>query len=181
MKSEISNLQPDSMEVVIIVAATRNRVIGKDNELIWDLPIDMRYFKEQTKGYPVIMGRKNYESIPEKYRPLPGRQNIVLSKQTEYPVADGVLLEQELSQAIKAAKQGGTEKAFIIGGGQIYNAALEQDLVDTMLITWIDTELEGDAFFPQFEESAWSTQTLMTHPSDDKHDYAMRFTEYRKR
>ncbi len=167
------------MEVIIIVAATRNRVIGKDNDLIWHLPVDMRYFKETTKGAPVITGRKNYESIPEKFRPLPGRLNIVLSKQTDYPVAEGVWLRSDLQNALNDIEANGAETAYIIGGGQIYAAAIEEGIVDRMLITWIDTELEGDAFFPEFDPSNWEESTLMKHPDDDAHAYAMEFKEYR--
>ncbi len=166
------------MEVVIIVATTRNRVIGKDNDLIWHLPVDMRYFKETTKGAPVIMGRKNYESIPHKFRPLPGRLNVVLSRQSDYPVADGVWLREDLDSVLSELKDKGEEKVFIIGGGQIYRAALEADIVDRMLITWIETELEGDAYFPEFDHDKWSESTLMHHPADSKHDYSMLFKEY---
>lgn len=167
------------MEVIIIVAATLNRVIGKDNDLIWHLPVDMRYFKETTKGAPVIMGRKNYESIPEKYRPLPGRLNIVLSKQSDYPVAEGVWLRSDLKSALDDLEANGEETAYVIGGGQIYAAAIEAGIVDRMLITWVDTELEGDAFFPEFNPSNWEESTLMKHPADDTHAYGMEFKEYR--
>lgn len=169
------------MEVIIIVATTLNRVIGKDNDLIWHLPVDMRYFKEATKGAPVIMGRKNYESIPEKYRPLPGRLNIVLSRQSDYPVAEEVWLRSNLQRALDELEANGEETAYVIGGGQIYAAALEANSVDRMLITWIDTELDGDAFFPEFDSSQWEESTLMKHPADEKHAYSMRFIEYRRR
>lgn len=167
--------------MIIIVAATHNRVIGKDNDLIWNLPVDMNFFKEQTRGYPVIMGRKNYESIPEKYRPLPGRKNIILSRQADYPVAEGVSLVTELKSALQEAEKEGKEKSFIIGGGQVYSAALEEGIVDKMLITWVDTALDGDAHFPEFEESEWETQTIMHHPADERHAYGMKMMEYSKR
>ena len=166
------------MEVIIIVAATHKGVIGKDNDLIWHLPVDMRYFKETTKGHPVIMGRKNYESIPEKYRPLPGRQNIVLSRQSDYPVAEGVWLRSDLETTLHDLRTEGVEKTFVIGGGQIYAAALESNMVDRMLITWVDADLDGDAHFPRFDESEWSESTLMHHPADEKHEYSMKFMEY---
>ena len=165
-------------EVVIIVATAKNRVIGKDNDLIWHLPVDMRYFKQTTKGAPVIMGRKNYESIPEKYRPLPGRLNVVLSKQADYPVAEGVWLRSDLESTLTELRERGEERVFIIGGGQIYAAALELKIVDRMLITWIDADLEGDAHFPQFNESEWKESTRMHHPADEKHAYSMRFKVY---
>ncbi len=140
----------------------------------------MRYFKETTKGAPVIMGRKNYESIPEKYRPLPGRLNIVLSRQNDYPVAPEVWLRADLKTTLDELQHKDVEEVFIIGGGQIYSAALEAGLVDRMLITWIDVELEGDAYFPAFDSTQWQERTLMHHPEDDKHAYAMQFKEYLK-
>lgn len=168
------------MEVIIIVATTLNNVIGKDNDLIWHLPVDMRYFKETTSGAPVIMGRKNYESIPEKYRPLPGRLNVVLSSQSDFPVAEGVWLRTDLKLALEELDKQGEERVYIIGGGQVYAAALEAKIVDRMLITWVETELEGDAYFPEFNRTDWQESTLMHHPADNKHDYAMQFKEYNR-
>ena len=169
-----------AMERIVIAAVAENLLIGKENDLAWHLPADMKYFKETTKGYPVIMGRKNYESIPERFRPLPGRLNIVLSRQEDYPLADGVKLCSDLEQALILAEGTGKDKAFIIGGGEIYKEALERNLTDKMLITWVGAELDGDAFFPSFDESQWSSQTLMHLPSDESHAYEMRFMEYTK-
>ena len=168
------------MECIIIAAVALNRVIGKENDLAWHLPADMKYFKDTTRGFPVIMGRRNYESIPEKYRPLPGRKNIVLSHQKDYPVAEGVALCQELKNSISIAKETGAEKVFIIGGGQIYKAALQAGVVDRMLITWVEAEVKGDAHFPFFEEEDWTMHSLMHHPKDKDHAFPMRFVEYVK-
>jgi dihydrofolate reductase len=169
-----------AMERIVIAAVAENLLIGKENDLAWHLPADMKYFKATTKGYPVIMGRKNYESIPERFRPLPGRLNIVLSRQQDYPLADGVELCSDLQEALEIAQATGKDKAFIIGGGEIYKEALDRDLADKLLITWVDAELEGDAFFPDFDKEMWSSQTLMHLPADESHAHAMRFMEYTK-
>lgn len=169
------------MEVIIIVAATKNRVIGKDNDLPWHLPVDMKFFKETTKGYPVIMGRKNFESIPHKFRPLPGRKNIVITRQKEYEAGEGVAVCNDLNSALEIAAQEGKEKTFIIGGGQIYDLGLKEGLVDKMLITWVDTEMNGDVFLSQFQETEWRKQTLMHHPVDERHDYAFEMVEYSRK
>jgi len=168
------------MECVIIAAVALNRVIGKENDLAWHLPVDMRFFKKMTKGSPVIMGRKNYESIPEKYRPLPGRKNIVLSRQKNFPVAEGVSLCDDLKEALRIAEETGAEKIFIIGGGQIYKESLAQGIVDRMLVTWVEAEVDGDAYFPIFNEEDWEMHTLMHHPKDQEHKFPMRFVEYVK-
>jgi len=166
------------MEVILIVAMSRNRVIGKDNDLAWHLPVDMRFFKEATRGFPVITGRKNFESIPHKFRPLPGRKNIVLTRQTDYDGGEGVAVVDRISDALDIAKAEGKEKAFIIGGGEIYRLAMEEGKVDRMFITEIDADVEGDTFFPSFELDDWDSQVIMQHPADESHAYDMRFMEY---
>ena len=107
------------MKVSLIVAVAENGVIGKDNDLIWHLPKDMRFFKETTMGHHVIMGRKNFESIPHKYRPLPDRTNIVITRQSEYK-AEGCIVVNSVETALEIAKNNGDIEHFIIGGGQIY-------------------------------------------------------------
>ena len=142
------------MEVVLIVAVAKsNNGIGKDNDLLWHLPADMKFFRLNTIGYPVITGRKNYESIPEKYRPLPNRNNIVVTRQNiEFEGADVV---KSIDEAIKIAKTYNQEKVFIIGGGQIYKQCLADDLIDKMIITWVDVKLDADVFFPEIDSSIW--------------------------
>jgi len=177
----MSSASTQRAEVTLIVAASRNRVIGRDNDLPWNLPVDMQFFKENTKGYPVIMGRKNFDSIPEKYRPLPGRKNIVITRQESYQAGEGISVCNDINSAIALAAAEEKDKTFVIGGGQIYALAMQEDLIDKMLITWIDVELQGDAHFPKFDESKWSRQTLMHHPADDRHDYAMQMVEYTRK
>lgn len=128
------------MELIIIVAMARNRVIGRNNTIPWHIPEEIRYFKETTMGHAVIMGRKTYESIGF---PLPGRLNVVLSKNSKLHlpgchIADS--LEKGLNHCI------GQEKVFIIGGKTLYEASMER--VDTILLSILDKEYEGDTFFP---------------------------------
>ena len=135
------------MKVSLIVAVSENGVIGKDNDLIWHLPKDMRFFKNTTMGHHVIMGRKNFESIPHKFRPLPNRINVVITRQTTYK-AGGCMVVNSVDDALQIAKHNGEEEAFIIGGGQIYKLALEANLVDKVYLTKVHHSFEGDTFFP---------------------------------
>ena len=129
------------MKVSLIVAVSENGVIGKDNDLIWHLPKDMKFFKETTMGYHVIMGRKNFESIPHKFRPLPNRTNIVITRQSDYK-AEGCIVVNSVEEALKVAKSHGENEAFIIGGGQIYKLALDANLVDKVYLTKIHHSFE---------------------------------------
>ncbi|MFZ6051931.1 dihydrofolate reductase [Halocola ammonii] len=160
------------MTVSIIAAVPKNRVIGKDNQLVWDLPKDMAFFKSTTKGHHVIMGRKNYESIPEKYRPLPGRPNIVVTRQDDYSAPEAQVVNS-IKEGLDLAKEAGEEEAFVIGGGQIYDAALKENLIDVMYLTHIHSEFEGDTYFPKFDESDWERTLIMHHEKDEKnpHDF----------
>jgi dihydrofolate reductase len=163
----------------IIVAVAENGVIGKDNDLIWHLPEDMAFFKQTTKGHCVIMGRKNYESIPEKFRPLPGRTNIVISRNTAYN-APGCVLCSSLDEALKHAESTGETEAFIIGGGQIYKTALSENLVDRLYITHIHKAYEGDTFFPSMSADLWQKKALFSHPTDEKHEAGFTVFQYDK-
>ena len=128
------------MSVALVVAHSANRVIGRDGELPWHLPSDLRHFKELTTGGTVVMGRRTWESIPERFRPLPGRRNIVVSR-------NGVAAP-EVFGSVEAALDAAGD-CFVIGGGQVYAAAL--DRADTIHATEVEAEVEGDAFFPAVE------------------------------
>lgn len=144
------------MKISIIVAISKNNVIGKDNQLIWNLPKDMKFFMDTTLNHPVIMGRKNFESIPEKYRPLKNRTNIIITKNNDYK-ADGCLVVNTIEDSLIKAKEDKTsDEIFVIGGGQIYRKFLEENLVDKMYITHIDETFEGDTFFPEIDYKNWS-------------------------
>ena len=157
------------MRVSLIAAVAANGVIGKDNDLIWTLRDDMAFFKATTKGHHVIMGRKNWESIPERFRPLPERPNIVLSRDGDY-YTEGAVCLTSLEAALDVAREAGEEEAFIIGGAQIYRLALEAGVVDTMYLTHVERGYEGDTFFPEFAEADWKAQPLFRHVADERNE-----------
>ncbi len=137
-------------EVVIIAAVARNRAIGKDNQLLWNIPEDMAHFKTLTAGHTVVMGRKTWESLPPRFRPLPGRRNIVISRQPGY-AAPGAELGDSLESALQLAST--ATVVFIIGGEQIYAQAM--GIADRIEITEVDLEPEGDAWFPEIAAVDW--------------------------
>ena len=157
------------MKVSLIVAVAKNGVIGKDNDLIWHLPKDIRFFKEITIGHHVIMGRRNFESIPHKYRPLPNRTNIIITRQSEYK-AEGCIVVNSVETALEIAKNNGDIEPFIIGGGQIYRIALEKNLVDKIYLTKVNHSFEGDTFFPELS-SDWKKTNKTENKADEKHKY----------
>ena len=166
------------MKVSLIVAASENGVIGKDNDLIWHLPKDMRFFKDTTMGHHVIMGRKNFESIPHKFRPLPNRTNVVITRQTAYK-ADGCMVVSSIEGALQIAKHNGEDEAFIIGGGQIYKLALEANLVDKIYLTKVHHSFEGDTFFPALNKD-WKEISRIQNQADEKHLYNFDFITLEK-
>ncbi len=137
-------------EVVVIAAVARNRVIGRDNRLLWNIPEDMAHFRKLTTGHTVLMGRKTWESLPPRFRPLPGRRNIVISRQADY-AAPGAELADSLENALKLASTAAT--VFVIGGEQIYAQAMA--VADRLEITEVDLEPEGDAWFPEIAAVDW--------------------------
>lgn len=166
------------MIVSLIVAVSENKVIGKDNDLVWHLPIDMKFFKDTTKDHFVIMGRRNYESIPHKYRPLPNRTNVIVTRQENYQ-ADGCIVVNFIEDAIQKAKEAGDNEPFVIGGGQIYKYALDNDLVHRVYLTRVHTEIEGDTFFEDLDDS-WNEVYSNMHPSDEKHPFAFTFQTFER-
>ena len=129
----------------------------------------MRFFKETTMGHHVIMGRKNFESIPHKYCPLPDRTNIVITRQSEYK-AEGCIVVDSVEAALEIAKNNGDIEPFIIGGGQIYRIALEENLVDKIYLTKVHHSFEGDTFFPKLS-SDWKEANKTENKADEKHKY----------
>ena len=166
------------MKASIIVAVSKNGVIGKDNNLIWSLPKDMKFFKDTTLGHHVIMGRKNFESIPHKYSPLPNRTNIVITRNTIYK-AKGSIVVNSIKDALDIAKKNEDEEPFIIGGGEIYKIALEENLVNKIYLTRIHKSFKGDTFFPKLD-STWKEIRNIKHSKDEKHEYAYSFLTYMK-
>ncbi len=163
--------------ISIIVAVANNNVIGKDNTLIWHLPADMKFFKEKTSGHCIITGRKNYESIPEKFRPLPNRTNIVITRQKNYE-APGAIVVGSIEEAIEKAKQTTDNEIFIIGGAEIYKQALPY--VDKIYFTKIYHEFNGDVFFPKIETSEWKETSRTKGLIDEKNKYEHDFITFEK-
>jgi dihydrofolate reductase len=156
------------MRVSLIWAMARNRVIGRDNALPWSLPDEMRHFMRTTLGKPVIMGRKQYESMA---KPLPKRTNIVLSRDRRF-AANGCIVVQTLDQAIERARDvaGDDGEAMVIGGAQIYALALP--IADRLYCTSIDAEIDGDVVFPEFDENEWYELSSAHHARDARHPFA---------
>lgn len=165
------------MIISIIAAVAENRVIGKDNDLVWKLPKDMKYFMDTTSGHHVIMGRKNYESLPHKFKPLKNRVNIVVTRQSEY-TAPGTVLANSIRNGLNYAKNNGESEVFIIGGGEIY--AESMDMVTRMYITEVKESFEGDTFFPEFDRNLWKEVSRIPNFPDDKHQFAYDFVVLEK-
>lgn len=160
-------------QLTLIAAVARDRVIGRDNQLLWHLPEDMRRFKALTTGNAVIMGRKTWESLPQKFRPLPQRRNIVVTRDAAY-AAPGADVVTSLEAAVAAAFD---LPAFVIGGAQIYALALP--LADRLELTEIDAAFDGDAHFPAFDAAAWREVARESRRADAGFDYA--FVTYARR
>ncbi len=154
--------------VSIIVAMAKDRVIGKDNDMPWHLPADLQYFRKVTTGKPIIMGRKTYESIG---RPLPKRHNIIISRNSDYKVK-GCDVVNSLDAALEVA--GGAEEIFIIGGGFLYDQSI--DAAERLYLTFIDLEVEGDTFFPEYQHLKLDKVFSESHQKDEKNPYDYEFT-----
>lgn len=161
----------------MIAAHSENRVIGKNNDLPWSLPDDMKYFMQTTKGHHTIMGRKNYDSIPDKFKPLPNRTNIVITHQLSFK-APGCLVVNTLERGLEIAKQNGEPETFIIGGAEIYKLGLPY--ADKLYLTEIHAIIEGDAYFPEIDPHEWKETSRQKHPSDTRHVYSFDFVVYEK-
>ncbi len=165
------------MIISLIAALTENRVIGKNNDLPWHLPDDMKYFMQTTKGHHVIMGRKNYESIPEKFRPLPNRTNIVVTRQKNFSAPQCTVVNS-IEEGLEIAKVNNVTEVFIIGGAEIYNQGFP--LATRLYLTQIHAHIEGDTYFPEFEKSQWKEVSRKHHLSDDRHKFAFDFVVFER-
>lgn len=157
--------------ITIIVAAGENNAIGKDNQLIWHLSDDLKRFKNLTNGHHIIMGRKTFESFS---KPLPNRTHIVITRQENYQVPSGVIVVNNLEDALDAARA--DSQPFIIGGGEIYKQAMP--FANKLEITRVHSSFEADTFFPEIDLSIWKEVTKTTHPKDDKHAHDFSFITY---
>jgi dihydrofolate reductase len=158
--------------LTVIAAVARNGVIGMDNRLPWQLPADLKHFRELTTGHAVLMGRKTWESLPAKFRPLPGRRNIVITHNGSFR-AEGAIVCTSLADAIAAANG---DEAFVIGGAELYKAALP--LADRLQLTEIDADYEGDTWFPAIDPARWRETARETHSDEAGLRYA--FVTYQK-
>lgn len=155
--------------ITLIVAKSRNGTIGKDNDLPWHLPADLKHFKDLTTGRTVVMGRKTYESILKRLgKPLPNRRNIVISRSME-STPEGFEVFHSLEDGLKAAEA--DAEVFIIGGTSLFKAALSQNLADRIELTEIHADIDGDTFFPQLDAATWSETSRENHTSDEKNRY----------
>jgi dihydrofolate reductase len=160
------------MIISLIVAASTNNAIGKDNKLLWHLPNDMKFFKNTTWGMPVVMGRKTFEALAGE--PLPGRFNFVITRNKDWnPGRDKVQVAPDLPTALKLAADTDCKETFVIGGGEIYKESMS--IADRIYMTRVHAVLDGDTFFPVIDETQWTLTSNLDFPADDKHAYAYSF------
>ena len=164
-------------KISIVVAASSNLVIGKDNTLPWHLPTDLKFFKQLTEGSNVIMGRKCWESIPAKFRPLPNRRNVVVSRNLDYPINGGVLIGDLIETLRILKEEPRNDEIFVIGGSEIYKQSFQY--ADKVYLTRILKEIEGDTFLEGFDENDWSIISSSETISENGFDYV--FEEYIKK
>lgn len=155
--------------MTIIAAMDRNRLIGRDNDLPWRLSADLQNFKKLTSGNAIIMGRKTWDSLG---RPLPNRKNIIITRDKLFE-AEGATVVHSVAEAMTAA---GDMKCFVIGGGQIYSIAVKD--ADEMILTLVDTEVEGDAWFPEFNIDEWLIVEEESFQADEKNEYDFKVVKY---
>lgn len=161
------------MVLSAIVAVSNNLAIGIDNDLPWHMPADLKYFKDTTRGFHVLMGRKSFDSIG---RPLPGRTNIVLTRQKDF-YHSGVITVNTIADGIRYAKNKGVDKLFVLGGANVYDQTKE--MWDELHITRINTFIDNaTAFFPELDYSKWSLDSEDQHSSDDKNPFDYTFCKY---
>ena len=159
--------------ITIIVAAAENNAIGKDNDLIWSLPNDLKRFKKLTSGHCIIMGRKTFDSFPGL---LPNRKHIVISRNKNISFSDEVTVVNNFEDAIK--ETGDDENPFIIGGGQIYKLAM--DIVDKIELTRVHEEFKADTFFPKIDENKWRLINEEFNEKDERHQFSFTYKTYIK-
>lgn len=160
-------------QLSLIAAVARNGAIGRGNQLLWHEPLDQQHFRRVTMGCPVIMGRKTWDSLPARYRPLPGRRNVVVSRNPALSV-DGAEVVGGLDEAL--AQVADAPRAFVIGGAELYALALPH--ADEMVLTEIDADLDGDTFFPAWDHSAFEAHEVQEHVGAD--GVRFRFVSYRR-
>ena len=158
--------------LIMIAAAVENNALGKDNKIVWHLPDDFKRFKQITSGHYIIMGRKTFESFP---KPLPNRTHIVISRQKNYH-PEGCLVVESLEKALEISAK--NEDVFIIGGGQIYDLAL--NICDKIELTRVHSVIEADTFFPEINTNNWNLIEEEKHFKDEKHNFDFTFQTYQR-
>lgn len=162
-------------QLILIAGVARNGVIGRDNQLLWHLPEDLAYFRRQTQGSPVIMGRKTWDSLPPRFRPLPGRRNIVLSRQAGF-AAEGAEVVSDLPAALELVAD--APKVFVIGGAQIYAAAMGR--ANQLMLTEVERDFEGDTHFPAWDRAAFAETSRERHHAAAPNDFDFSFVTYQR-
>ena len=157
------------MFISFVVAAAKNNVIGKDNQLVWNLPNDMKFFKNVTWGMPVVMGRKSFDSLGKA---LPGRKNIVLTRQEDWKAKD-VIVVKSMEEAKAAVKEMDVKEMMVIGGGEIFKMVMPE--AKRIYLTRVDAEPDGDAYFPEVDPAEWKLVSKKDHEADSKHAYNYSF------
>lgn len=163
------------MKLSILVAVSENGVIGKQGELPWRLPDELKYVKRTTLGHCLLMGRKTYESIG---RPLPGRTSIVVSRQADYAPHPEVVVVHDYEAGVAAARERGETELFVFGGESLYAEALPR--ADRLYLTRVHAEIEGDAHFPAFDADAWKCTREERHEADERHAHPFSFCVYER-
>jgi len=163
------------VKISAIVAVAKNNVIGKDNDIPWYLPADLKYFKKITLNHHIIMGRNCYESIG---KPLPKRTTVILTRNPFYLVSN-CYVTHSIDEALQVAKDNGEEEAFIIGGAQIYELAMEH--CEKLYLTEVDLEVEGDVLFPKLNMDEWKLISEEPHKADEKNEHDYVFKVYKRK
>jgi dihydrofolate reductase len=161
-----------------IVAVSENQVIGSGTDMLWHLPKDMRFFMEKTSGHHVLMGRKTFESLPPKFRPLPNRTNIIITRKADFHPENTFVFDQ-IDSGIKFAKEQAETELFIIGGGEIYRQTLY--LADRIYLTRVHAQFQGEVTYPELEDGQWTKTAENPVEADDKHAYPFTFLTYDKK
>lgn len=164
--------------ISIYVAMSKNRVIGKNNELPWRISADLKRLSQTTRGHKIIMGRKTYESILKRLgKPLPERQTIVITRQKDYEVPKDCIVTDSIGKAIAMVLP--SEEAFVFGGAEIYNLALPY--ADKLYLTKVEAEIEGDTYFPEINPAEWELTSSEPHHKDEKNEFDYNFEIYERR
>lgn len=163
------------MKISIIVAKAKNNVIGKDNQLIWKLSSDLKFFKQITSGHHIIMGRKTYESVG---KPLPNRTSLVITRNQDFTLPEGHHVFHSLQDAIKYCIGKHLDQVYIIGGAEIYKQAM--DMADELLVTEVDAAPDGDVYFPEIKKEDWKKTSSEKHKRDERNEYNFEFVTYKK-